>query len=349
MKQPKVSVIIPVYNLEQYLRRSLDSVTRQTLMDIEIICINDGSDDGSLAILREYEKADPRIRVIDKKNEGQGLARNIGIDMARGEYLGFVDGDDWIEADMYEKMYHTARKNDADLQLCTVTRLDTDGNLLGIQCNYDRYIAKRFNNDAIVFTWNDIADVLFKLERFSVNKIYKRAFIKNNDIRFSLHRCYEDNIFHFRTLFEAERISMVRAPFYNYMFNRKGASSSKTKNVATLFDVNREIIEYMKAHKVNNELVQRFDNYRIRRYLSYYYISDTKNRASFFERMKAEFQKLAVEDNPFITGPQKLFYILVRTMPYALFRCTHMPGYLCFYIYMRLWLKNFKINPLDVV
>lgn len=349
MKQPKVSVIIPVYNLERYLHRCLDSVTRQTLTDIEIICINDGSDDGSLAMLRAYEQADPRIRVIDKENGGQGLARNIGIDMARGEYLGFVDGDDWIEADMYEKMYHAAKKNNADLQLCTVTRLDTDGKVLGIQCNYDRYIGNRFNNEAVVFTWNDIADVLFKLERFSVNKIYKRTFIKNNNIRFSLHRCYEDNIFHFRTLFEAERISIVRTPFYNYMFNRKGASSSKTKNVATLFDVNLEIIEYMKAHKVKSELMQRFDNYRIRRYLSYYYISDKKNRESFFDRMKAEFQTLAVDDNPFINGPEKMFYLLVRAVPYPLFRVTHMPGYVCFNIYMRMWLKNFKINPLDVV
>jgi len=198
MKQPKVSVIIPVYNLERYLRRCLDSVTRQTLTDIEIICINDGSDDGSIAMLKAYEQADPRIRVIDKENGGQGLARNIGIEMARGEYLGFVDGDDWIEADMYEKMYHAARKNNADLQLCTVTRLDSKGNNIEIKCNYDRFIGRKFNSESIVFNRRDIADVLYKLERFSMNKIYKRTFIQKNNIRFSLHRCYEDNIFHFR-------------------------------------------------------------------------------------------------------------------------------------------------------
>jgi len=340
MTQPKVSVIIPVYNLEQYVRRCLDSVVRQTLKDIEIICINDGSTDNSLDILREYEKNDARIRVIDKDNEGQGLARNIGIDAAEGEFVGFVDGDDWIETGMYEKMYDAARKNDSDLHLCTVRRVDADGNELGIRCNYDRYIGGKFQDESFVFNSFDIADVLFKLERFSVNKIYKSTFLKRNNIFFSSIRCYEDNIFHFRTIFEAQRISITPKPFYTYVINREGASSSKSKELWALFDANREIKKYMGDNRLAQEMAQRFDNYRIRRYLTYYYIVDRKDRKAFFGRMKDEFQAMEAKSNPFIGRTEKVFFLLVRAMPYPLFACTHIPGYACFYAYMSLWLRS---------
>ena len=102
----KISVIIPVYNTEKYLRRCLDSVCNQTLSDIEIICINDCSTDNSLEILREYSAKDERVKVIDfKKNKGAAVARNIGIDEAQGECLGFVDSDDFVDLDFSEKLY----------------------------------------------------------------------------------------------------------------------------------------------------------------------------------------------------------------------------------------------------
>jgi len=359
MSQPKVSVIIPVYNIERYLRRCLDSVIHQSLKDIEIICINDGSTDNSPAILKTYEKNDPRVRLLDKENAGQGVARNIGIGMAEGEYIGFVDGDDWIEPDMYERMYNAAKKNTSDLHLCCVRRLDTKGNDIGIQCNYERYIGRQFNDEAVVFNWHDIADVLFNLERFSVNKIYKSTFIKKKKIRFSPQRCYEDNIFHFRTFLEAGRISITREPLYNYMFNREDATSSKNRPVLALFAVNREIQKYMEDSALEKELVQRFENYKIRRYLSYCYIAAKADRKQYFNNMQAEFRALDIKNNPFVRGPEKIFYMMVRKLPYGVFKLTYMPGYACFYIYMKLWLRRLKpeapgggrscrVNPLDV-
>ena len=114
----KISVIIPVYNVEQYLRECLESVINQTLSELEIICINDGSTDSSLDILREYEQKDNRIIVINKDNEGQAAARNIGISMAKGEYIGFLDSDDYIDSNFYEKLYNAAKKYKADIA-CT--------------------------------------------------------------------------------------------------------------------------------------------------------------------------------------------------------------------------------------
>lgn len=113
---PKISVIIPVYNTENYLRRCLDSVCNQTLPDIEIICINDCSTDSSLELLREYASKDSRIKIIDfKENKGAAVARNTGIDEAQGEYIGFVDSDDFIDLDFYEKLYKKAAEANADI------------------------------------------------------------------------------------------------------------------------------------------------------------------------------------------------------------------------------------------
>lgn len=115
---PKLSVIIPVYNVEKFLRESLNSVLSQTFSDIEIICVNDGSTDESASILEEYQKRDSRIVIINKENEGPLCARKAGLKVAKGEYIGFVDSDDWIEPNMYEELYSKAKKYDVDLVTC---------------------------------------------------------------------------------------------------------------------------------------------------------------------------------------------------------------------------------------
>ena len=108
MAKPLVSVLIPVYNVEKYLERCLDSILKQTLTKIEIICVNDGSTDNSLSILKEYQKKDSRIIIVNKENGGLPSARNAGLDRAEGKYVGFVDSDDYIEPNMFQKLYDTA-------------------------------------------------------------------------------------------------------------------------------------------------------------------------------------------------------------------------------------------------
>ena len=114
MGQPKVSIIVPTYNVEPYLRECLDSICRQTLKDIEIICVNDGSTDGSLAIINEYAERDSRIVVLDGPNGGYGKGMNRGLDRATGEYIGIVEPDDFIALTMYEDLYAIASEHDLD-------------------------------------------------------------------------------------------------------------------------------------------------------------------------------------------------------------------------------------------
>src|SRR5574344_49484 len=116
-----VSFIIPIFNTEKYLKQCLNSIISQTLSDIEIICINDGSTDNSLCILENFAKKDKRIKVINQKNKGQSAARNKGITLAKGEYIAFVDSDDWAQPDMLEKMYNRATQDDTDVTMASVT------------------------------------------------------------------------------------------------------------------------------------------------------------------------------------------------------------------------------------
>ena len=122
----KVSIIVPIYKTEKYLKRTLDSLTNQTLDEVEIICVNDGSPDNSLQILKEYKEkyADKNIVIIDKKNEGVWKARIDGIKVATGEYIAFTDSDDYVEPDFVEKLYNNAKENSADIAICGFKRID---------------------------------------------------------------------------------------------------------------------------------------------------------------------------------------------------------------------------------
>ena len=120
----KVSIIVPVYNVANYLEQCLDSIVNQTLYDVEIIIVNDGSTDNSEDICRQYVANDNRVKLINQDNQGLAAARQTGLEAACGEYIGFVDSDDWLELDMYEKMYYAGHNNNADIVFCNVYRND---------------------------------------------------------------------------------------------------------------------------------------------------------------------------------------------------------------------------------
>ncbi len=124
MDNIKVSIIVPVYNVEKYLQSCMDSLVNQTLEDIEIICVNDGSTDNSLEILESYAKKDSRIKVFTIENSGNSIARNYGIKIAKGKYVGFVDSDDYINETMFEKLYNSCEQNDLDLAICKISLFD---------------------------------------------------------------------------------------------------------------------------------------------------------------------------------------------------------------------------------
>lgn len=201
---PKVSVIIPVYNVEKYLKRCLDSVLNQTLRDIEIICINDGSTDNSVQILEEYGA---KIKVIDTKNKGVSVARNAGLEVANGDFIAFLDSDDYVDADFYEKLYKNATEYNADIACSSILRENEKSKTYIIKYSETvtaKDIQERFN----------LADC--PKNNFVWNKIYKKSFLDENKILFVPGMIYEDMCFTPDVLAASKCLITVSGTNYHY-------------------------------------------------------------------------------------------------------------------------------------
>jgi HAD superfamily hydrolase (TIGR01549 family) len=225
----KVSVIIPVYNAEPYLKRCLDSVCNQTLKDIEIICVNDGSTDNSLEILRKYEKEDDRIKIVSfERNKGVSIARNTGIDAAQGEYIGFVDSDDYIDLDFYEKLYTKASESGAEI---------VKGEI-------------KINNQNQVSN-NNVNKCKMYFFYFFTTAIYKREFLKENKIGFPDDvEIGEDPIFSLTAAIKTDRIILLNDVFYHYEKNQYSATGREINPIT----INKYLKAYAKIINIlNNE------------------------------------------------------------------------------------------------
>lgn len=243
---PKVSVIVPVYKVERFLPRCLDSIINQTLKDIEIICVNDGSPDNSLQILEDYAKKDLRIKIINQENSGPSVSRNKGILMAQGEYIGFVDSDDWLDIDFYEKLYAAAQKYDADIAACGIK----------VYRKYSRvnYMLKYTKEHCV----NDLERKLYLCdvpETCNVwNKIYRTTFIKNKNIKFEagIHM-QEDVSFTMEALYYSGNLVAVPATLYNYE-RRNENSIVRSKSLKKKQDVEytqNKMFEFLKSNNIN--------------------------------------------------------------------------------------------------
>ncbi len=227
MKKPIISVIVPVYNVENYLKQCLDSILCQTFSNIEIICVNDGSTDGSRRILEEYKRKDSRIIIADKQNGGLSSARNAGMRIARGGFISFVDSDDWIEPDMLEKLYNSIVKLNTDIAICAVHRYDEAGQKTDDTDPYYTlgYFDKSFDNRA--FSYKDAKPFLMDVCVTAWNKLYRRSLIEKCSAWYPEGLIFEDGPFFFSIFFKTQRVSIVRDFLYYYRINRKNSIIQK--------------------------------------------------------------------------------------------------------------------------
>lgn len=206
----KVSIIVPVYNAEKYIKECIESLINQTLKEIEIICINDGSTDNSLNILKDYEKLDNRIKIIDKENAGQSVARNLGIEMAKGEFLGFVDSDDWVDSDYFEKLYNAAIDLDSEISCAGY-----------IRCKKNKNSVKKSYTDRKMY--NDINSIIkadnIPNDNYVWNKIYKRETWIEKGIKFQAGRYFEDLAIVVKILHLFGSLVTVPDTYYYYRVN----------------------------------------------------------------------------------------------------------------------------------
>lgn len=212
MKKPVISVIVPIYNTEKYLRQCVDSILGQTYRELEVILVDDGSTDNSPEICEEYKRKDDRIRVIHKENGGQAGARNCGIDAADGDYISFVDSDDWIAEEMYQTMVNALAGSDANIACCGTALVYMDGSTLSPPVESRTFQPQEALQDLLT------ADML----RCEVtNKIFHKALFEN--IRFPEGRIYEDQAVVFQLLGEAKAI--IHTGQQGYYYRRRPESS----------------------------------------------------------------------------------------------------------------------------
>jgi glycosyltransferase involved in cell wall biosynthesis len=228
---PKISIIVPVFNTDKYLKRCLDSIVNQTFEEIEILCINDGSTDNSLKILEEYKKKDERITLIKQTNQGLSATRNKGIKLASAKYLFFVDSDDTIESNVCEILYNRISKNDKDIYFFKLNFFNSKDELISMSEDLP-----------------DNKEELFKLLislKITVSAsscIYKKELFVDNNIEYPINKYFEDNATTYKLCYFAKSIEVVNKAFYNYFIENEN-SITNSFNIKHMEDVIYSIIE----------------------------------------------------------------------------------------------------------
>lgn len=239
----KVSVIVPVYNVEKYLKRCLDSLINQTLSDIDIICINDGSKDSSLQILEQYAQKDSRIVIYNQENSGLSVARNTGLEHASGEYIGFVDSDDWVDLDFYEKLYNSAKNNNADIAVADFIREHPNKKPKRLKLKEEK-----------IYTTPEDKFMICKVHREGCvwNKIYRTEFIHFINLKFVPKMYYEDRDFTIRSLYFSKKLVTTPNTYYRYFVNPKSIVNKRRNYIQDehYILVRQQVLQFIKEHNI---------------------------------------------------------------------------------------------------
>lgn len=249
-KVPAISILVPCYNVEKYLPQCLDSIINQTFEDLEIIVLNDGSKDGTLKIIQEYASKDSRIKVVDKPNSGYGATMNIGLNMAKGKYIGIVESDDFIEADMFKHLYEAAEAGNLDFVRClnreinelTGEKEDISFESIGLyKCN------EIFNPRQQKY--------VFYLPPSIWDGLYRRDMLDKNGIRFTETpgASYQDTAFAFKVYAMTDKMMVINEVLHNYRIN-EGSSVTSPGKVFCVCDEEAEIRRFAKEKGLFEEL-----------------------------------------------------------------------------------------------
>ena len=260
--EPEISVIIPVYNQELYLSQCLDSVLAQTFQNIEILCIDDGSLDRSPQLLQQYAKQDQRVKVLRQGNKGAGTARNLGLSLAHGKYLSFLDSDDFFEPDMLEKAWKQAEKDQADFVVFNSDQYLTDEKRFAV---FPWGLRKPDIPPYTPFTYRQLTDNIFKsFMGWAWDKLYLHSFIKEHELWFQEQRTTNDLLFVFSALVAAKRISIVdQVLAHQRRGNQRSLSNTREKSWHCFYDALIALREYLKKQGIFWEVERDFVNYAL--------------------------------------------------------------------------------------
>lgn len=313
---PKISIIIPIYKSEPYIHKCMKSILNQTFLDFEVILVNDGSPDNCGEICDEYAKKDNRVKVIHKENGGSASARNAGLDIARGEYIGFVDPDDYIDLKMYETLYNNAIKYESDLVICDLKKVKEGEKHENLQYDDDIAIEKISNIQALneLYGKNAITyDVIW-------NKLYLRSIF--DDIRLPEDIWYDDAYVSHQILYKCKNIIYIRAKLYFYL-KREGSMVGgpfKIKNLDVVY-VDKARVEFFKNIK-HKELYYKAN----KEYMNVFFWNYNKAKLDLklkdndeeLIKLKQSYNEVLPDilKNPLIGLKQKIALIVFRISPF---------------------------------
>ena len=247
---PKVSIIVPVYNVEKYIDKCLNSLVNQSLQDIEIIIVNDGSKDNSEKIVEQYvEKFPNKIVYLKKQNGGLSDARNFGIPHAKGEYVAFLDSDDYVEVDMYEKMYTLANTEDSDM----------------VECDFYWEYPNKIKKD-IGEIYSNKKEMLQKVRVVAWNKLIKRNVLEKSKVKFPKGYLYEDVEFTYKLIPFINNVSFLKEPLIHYIQRDNSISNSQNERTKEIFDILENVLNYYKENAIYEEYKDELE-YTYTRYL----------------------------------------------------------------------------------
>ena len=286
---PKVSILVPIYNVEKYLQECLESLLNQTLQDIEIICINDGSTDNSLGIIKEYVKKDSRFKLINKTNSGYGNSMNMGLDIATGEYIGILESDDFANPKMYEDLYKLAKKSNLDI-------IKSDWNLYwtkGRTIKADAIKKSKCNKVINIDRYKEILNIIPSIW----SAIYKREFLTNNNIRFNetAGASYQDTGFAFKVMLTAKSLMLVNDAYVNYRQDNPNSSVKSSAKAFAICAEYEEIEKYIKENELLNHL-EYFYSIMFRAYRHNLLRLDKSLVKDFIEKYSETFRRITREE-----------------------------------------------------
>ncbi|OWT33821.1 hypothetical protein BGI41_00455 [Methanobrevibacter sp. 87.7] len=294
LEKPRISIIIPLYNTEKYLNENIDSILKQDFEDFEIIYVNDGSTDKSLEILESYK--DKRIKIINQKNQGAAVARNTGLKHSNGEYIYFIDSDDYITPNTLKKLYENAIINDSEIVLYKIAKFNEDKiryNAPGF--DFEKKI-KNINFKHYTFDYHKIKHYIFNDSFSPCNKLYKKEFLDSNNFYFKNGLIFEDVPFQIETMLKAEKMSYVPEYLYYYRSNPKSVMN-KYENREDIYKIIDIVEEFLKENNYYNEVKYEFDYFKLLQISQYIIPANTEK---YFKKAKKELEQVNINENKLV-------------------------------------------------
>ncbi|MBR3140743.1 MAG: glycosyltransferase family 2 protein [Methanobrevibacter sp.] len=284
----KISVIIPVFNTAKYLSNCLDSVLTQSLKDIEVICINDGSTDNSLEILNDYASRDSRITVINQKNSGLSASRNRGVKHSSSEYILFLDSDDYIKKDCLEKLYEISKSKSLDVLMFKLINFDDKTNEKSTYNYFDMPFLKNMVGEN-VFNWMDVENRLFDISVTAPGKLFKMDLIK--DIDFPEGLIFEDNLFFTKVALKADRMYFLDEYIYFRRIRNDSITNSYFKDFSDVITIYELMEEFLIKENKFQKLYAKLYTRKYRDVYNRFNLTSDEYKKDFFEKLKTSFKK----------------------------------------------------------